>query len=366
MTLEGKHILIISNEPWGDVWYSKHNYAWELSRLNKVIFVNPPKPWRGGRSNVTINKINDRLSVLEYSNCLPIKNILLFKKNNKMISKRIQKSLARIGFTDFIYWSFDPFRLYNPRLLGASYSIFHAVDKYQFKHFGEQFIYSNCDVHLYVSPVIQNEFIKFNKPGLVVPHSLSIDEFEADQSYETGLPEGINAIYAGNIDSRVDSDVIEQLAKQFPQVNYVFIGNIIRNNPSESFKRIFVNKEQKNIVTIGPKPFKELKNYIHKSNLCIAFMNAGINGNRIAHHKILQYLAMGKPVFSSVFSDYQSISSLLHMSDDLNTQIKWMNDFLENGEADNIKEDRKLYAKKHSYTSTLKNINEFINQTKQQ
>ena len=46
MKLEDQPILVVSNEPWGEVWFSKHNYAFELSRKNRVLFVDPPKRWR--------------------------------------------------------------------------------------------------------------------------------------------------------------------------------------------------------------------------------------------------------------------------------------------------------------------------------
>ena len=34
MKLENQTILVTSNEPWGDLWYSKQNYAYELSKKN--------------------------------------------------------------------------------------------------------------------------------------------------------------------------------------------------------------------------------------------------------------------------------------------------------------------------------------------
>lgn len=41
MELKGKRIVTASNEGWGDVWFSKHNYAYELSKHNEVLFVDP-------------------------------------------------------------------------------------------------------------------------------------------------------------------------------------------------------------------------------------------------------------------------------------------------------------------------------------
>src|SRR5688572_25831414 len=38
----GKSVLIISPEPWKHLFVSKHHYAIELSKRNKVYFLNPP------------------------------------------------------------------------------------------------------------------------------------------------------------------------------------------------------------------------------------------------------------------------------------------------------------------------------------
>jgi hypothetical protein len=42
MELSGKNILLISPESWGQNHVSKHHYATELSKNNKIYFLNPP------------------------------------------------------------------------------------------------------------------------------------------------------------------------------------------------------------------------------------------------------------------------------------------------------------------------------------
>src|SRR5689334_19890320 len=45
--LHGRDILVISPQYWGGMWVSKHWIASELSRHNRVLFVEPPT-WVGG------------------------------------------------------------------------------------------------------------------------------------------------------------------------------------------------------------------------------------------------------------------------------------------------------------------------------
>ena len=89
--LEGRTILIVSNEPWGDVWYSKHNWANELSQNNTVYFVNSPVRWtfKGLFQNkISVKNYSESLFILDYKNRLPLTRFnLLYKLNNYIVSK---------------------------------------------------------------------------------------------------------------------------------------------------------------------------------------------------------------------------------------------------------------------------------------
>ena len=74
--IQNNSILLISNEPWGDIWFSKHHYANELSANNDVYFIDPPKGWSLSSlfsNQLEIEVINERLKVVRYSNSLPIR-----------------------------------------------------------------------------------------------------------------------------------------------------------------------------------------------------------------------------------------------------------------------------------------------------
>src|SRR5215216_5648547 len=92
MKLVNQNILIISNEPWGNIWYSKHNYANELSKKNKVFFLNPPMPFKFSNFlnfKIKEEKVSDTLTILQYSNLLPVSFAGLWKLNDKLILKRL-------------------------------------------------------------------------------------------------------------------------------------------------------------------------------------------------------------------------------------------------------------------------------------
>ena len=121
MELRDKNILIISNEAWGSVWFSKHNYAHELSRNNRVIFVDPAGPWRPANllgSAPSITPIGENLSVLRYRNRLPVLNKWFYKLNERLVARSVKRELRRSGNPTDVLITFDPTRFTTPRAAG--------------------------------------------------------------------------------------------------------------------------------------------------------------------------------------------------------------------------------------------------------
>lgn len=363
MNLINQNIIIISNEPWGDTWYSKHNYAYELSKNNKVFFINPTNKWSFKKDmfSVKIENYSDNLSIVNYNNILPLLNFLFFKANNFIVSLILKSFLKKNKTTNILFWSFDPHRLYSPRLLGCEKSIFHAVDKYTFTHWGEKLLYKNAEYFICVSSEIKKIFESYKKNILVLPHAISSEEFNSNAK-PLDIPIEEYGLYVGNIDERLDYKQILEAVEKFPKIKFLFIGNRFYNENNILANQLFKEKKYSNVIYLGPKKFKELKNYIHYSKFCIAFMNDSVNGNRIAHHKIFQYLAFGKPVFSSFFSDYKPIEKYLYMEDGVQKTIDNISNYIENGEDISLKEKRIEIAKEHSFESAIKQIENLIHE----
>jgi len=361
MKLEKKNILIISNEPWGDIWFSKHNYAYELSKKNKVFFINPTSGWTFlnlFRRNVEIRKEQENIYSLNYNNFLPH---YFLKLNNRIVSARIRKKLNATGIHKTFFWSFDPSRLFLPQLLNAEYSLFEAVDKYRFSLKGEKILYSNVNAIIVISEDFRKFHEPFGKPVLTVSHAVSSEEFNIQTPAPVQpLTDQSCALYVGNLDYRLDYKLIRKMAEKFPQIRFVFIGGItITDDPD--FVELFLHKKIPNVIYEGKKHFKELKYHIAASGFCIAPMRR-FEGNTISHHKIFQYLALGKPVFSCEFSEYKKSGHLLYMENDPSRLIEKMDRFISHGEPDDIQQERVALAKQFSFESIFSKIETFISE----
>jgi hypothetical protein len=364
-SLSEKNIVIISNEPWSDIWFSKHNYAYELSKKNKVVFINPTKRWELKnlfKNSVTTEKYSNDLIILNYQNYLPSLNLLLFKLNNFLITRLIRKFFYEKNIHNLIFWSFDPFRLYHPQSLGSKLSIFHSVDKYLFTHFGEKLLYKNVDFIFCVSPSFKDSYKVFCNHVEVIPHGISSEEFiiEPKGARENDLGFSNYGLYVGNIDERLDYSLLDKVLIEFPDIDFVFVGKLGFLPDNKLAKKIFTDKKFSNVHFIGPKHFKKLKFYIENSSFCLALMSHSYPGNKIAHHKILQYLALGKPIFCSEFSDYETIKNIIYMNDNEKELMISLALFLKNGEDTSLKEKRIEYTKGFLFEENIKKVEKII------
>jgi hypothetical protein len=353
MKLRDKTILIVSNEPWGDIWYSKHNWAFELSKDNLVYFINPPKKWKFSHlfnRKPSISNYSENLKILNYYNNLPFTRFkMIFKINERIICKVINKAIN--NKENLIFWSFDPYRFSRPQLFNPIKSIYFRVDEYIVKR--EKTLVNNVDyVIVSSSELLQN--ISANK-YLSLSHGISEDEFKLTEDVE--YKEGY-FLYVGNIDHRLDVNLIERMLVGFPNERFLFIGKKTKID-NDRFQDIFYKNKYPNIILHGVEHFKKLKNYIYKSKVCLVPMDLSVHGNAVHHHKSLQYLAMGKPVISPIFKDEINNEEFILGYKNFDEAIEKMKNiklYLSKEKGTN----RIAFAKQFLYSNLIKKIEEFI------
>lgn len=359
MNLSGKNILIVSNEAWGDVWFSKHNYAHELSRNNRVVFVDPPGPWKPRNllgCSPSLSPVSGTLSILRYRNRLPVLNKWFYQLNERLVAHRIRSFLRTNGLAPETLITFDPTRFTTPKRLRPELSLFLCVDKYNFAFHGERDLCRNVDAIITISTHLSVRYEHFHKPLLTIGHSISSDEFSATPP--TNVPEGYG-LYVGTIDSRVDHAHVVAMLERFPDVPFLFVGRLALKDDDPA-RSIYLPGRFPNMHFIGVKPFKELKSYIAGSRFCLAPMDLRFPGNDISHHKTFQYLALGKPVFSTVFSEYVPIGHLMYMENDPGRSLDGLQRFLAHGEPPAIAEERIAYARTMTYERSFERIEGFL------
>lgn len=371
MKLENQIILVTSNEPWGDLWYSKQNYAYELSKKNKVYFINPPTKWSPKNlfSNpITEGSYNDNLHYINYENFIPIRSDFLNQLNNKLVSKHLKKYFEKKGIKETILWAFDPLRLYNHQLLGCKLGIYHCVDFYYFNYLGEFELCKNSDLLFATSQRFLDDYGDYNAPQYVVPHGISSEEFELEQEKLDNLDIDIRdyGVYVGVIDHRMDFELLEKALKKLADTAFLFVGpvRLYSRTPAPAqlaaAKRIFEDKIYDNVHAIGARHFKTLKYYIKKAKFCISFMDIEYHANMVHHHKTLVYLTQGKPVFGPVFSEYKDLGNIMYMNDNGDALLEMIDNFLRKGESENLENLRIEHARQYTFENVLADASKLV------
>lgn len=294
----GKNILLISPERWDHLFVSKHHYAIELARHNHVFFLNPPSTElslaKSGYKNLMVVSYTHFIFGLRF---LPtVLQLYFMRKKYNAIEK-----IASIQFD--CVWSFDNSVFFDFSFLPKKIlKISHLVDYSQ--NFQLSKAASSADICFGVSQNIVDRLLMFNKNSFLIPHGISVNNFEEK---EVQLPGSnlIKAIYAGNLDSKyIDRHLLSSIIDNHTQVDFIFLGS----GGSDWIR-------QENTFFLGFIKHDHLMSYLKKADILLLVYDVEKHPDQLTNaHKILEYLASGNVIVSSFIKDYVNRPDLLEMA----------------------------------------------------
>jgi glycosyltransferase involved in cell wall biosynthesis len=352
--LYGKNILIISPESWSHIPVSKHHYARVLaSQGNKVYFLNPPTK----KNSIREEKNYPGISEVDYVTYNGINKLPLFLRNlaNRIVINKIKK-LCNCTFD--VIWSFDPFRFQNLSLFGAKARIYHAVDI----HIAplEDELAKSSDIILAVSQMILDRFKGYPQPKLKINHGLGAHFFD--------LPDHINSTellqvgYVGNLDNWcIDQTTLLSIVDRHTSVQFNFIGPYKDKSPLAG-----TLSQKNNCRLLGKVPSEKLPSLLSQCDIflmCYKGDEADVNSN---HHKILEYLATGKPTVINFTDEYKDRKDVVVMAEK-NSELPGLFDEvvrnLKTYSSPELSEKRKAFARVNSYLNHVNTIDEMLIKT---
>lgn len=379
-SLVGRDVVVVSPQFWGDYWVSKHWIAYELSRMTRTVFIEPPL-WVGGlikapwsqreqfsRLLRPVRDVNPNLHVLS-PRLLPSP----LSRDENSPNRHTMHALRRLGINEPIVLNFGT----NHDLLskmGGAVNVYYCVDP-DFPASGhendEALTCESSDLIYAVSDTYRQHLQSLctDQPLHVIPHGYAFDHARriAEDPASTCPPElaalpGPKLGFVGSIhDAYIDIDRVEMLANARPDASIVLIGPY-RNNPlgpdlsSNALRRL---RKLSNVHLLGPRHFLEVPRYIKYFDACLILVNIKDYSSAAAtqkrtHFKWLAYLAMGKPVIAPNVSEAASIASLVYLATDEKSYL----DSVEKA----LKEDRSAaiprieYASQFAFSRTLDSI----------
>ena len=224
------------------------------------------------------------------------------------LGRLLDDLLAMYGAKRPLLWFYTPTMYGFARHIDASAIVYDCMDEFANFKFAphrmkemEAALMARADVvftggySLYEAKCQQHDNIHPFPSGVDVDHFHTARKFGSEPDDQRSIP-GPKLGYYGVIDERLDLDLIASVAKQRPDMSFVFIGPIAKIAPEDL-------PQAKNIYYLGQKQYGELPSYV--SGWDVALMPFALNGSTqfISPTKTPEYLAAGRPVVSTPIKD---------------------------------------------------------------
>jgi len=315
-------LTILSFDSWGPIRSRKHHLATELAKSNyfsEVIYVAPPSMEKVNVSNAVRNlqvytpfietmrsnspleiyplsEVNKILIISEISDLVQDEPTVLwmqspgYAKIGEALQDCLEVSLTLGDFTDDYAKLIPELREHfseGQELIGLLSDIIYAVSETYCNNLKRKFPDKKV---VYLPNAVDEEFLY----------------------KESNIPEELKDLdgpivgYVGRIVKRLDVQLVEDLLRNFPDVNFVFVGT--------AHEDISWSKKYDNFFMLGPKDHSTLPDYIDNFDICI--LPHRVNEVTALNDpvKLYDYLSRGKKVISTNVEGVRRFSDVVNIA----------------------------------------------------
>ncbi len=317
--------------------------AQELAKTNPVIYVNHPYSLKDILSGIktgdkvlkqrlwslltfqnryeTVNTIPNNFIAVQPPATLPINWLpdgvtyrFLQGINNAIVANSIQKALKKQQTTEFVYINcFDPFFLgCLPKRMNAKMSIYHCIDDisqnaYTARH-GERLeneAIAQSDLTFVTSTNLYTLKKPFTQKIVTYFNAADVNNFKKVLTEKYPVPEELKGRtgkvigFVGNLDElRIDFPLLKKIALEHSDKTLLLVGPLNSTEPAA----IGLDKLP-NVVWAGSRRLQELPPLLQYMDVVLIPFLKNTLTKSIYPLKINEYLAAGKPVIATSFSD---------------------------------------------------------------
>jgi glycosyltransferase involved in cell wall biosynthesis len=388
--IKGKDIVIVGIQAWDiEIGSNCKNIALEMSRYNRVLYVNSPLDRISKFKERKTEKIKKRLRIksgkeddlvkidenlwtlypkktIESINWIKSKKLFdtLNRMNTRKFSNDIKDAMSRLGFNDVILFNDSSMFLgqYLKEFLNPTMYIYYMRDyltknPYWKKHGVrlEPKLIKNADLVVNNSTLYAEYGAQFNKHSYMVGQGCDtslFNDLERNIVASKDLEELSKPIigYVGFLSSRrLSIEIIEHMAITKPAWSIVLVGPEDDNFKASNLHNLM------NVHFLGSRDSSELPNYIKGFDIAInpQLINDATIGNY--PRKIDEYLAMGKPTLASATKAMDYFKDYTYLGVTKEDYVALAEKALKENTED-LEMKRRAYGTSHSWENNVKEI----------
>lgn len=333
--LRNQEIIYIANDWVRDNKTSAHHVAEILARTNRVLYVEGAGMRSPRASARDVGKILRKLKVvfarprrlgenmhLYSPTLLPFHHLGIVRwLNGRLLGWTLNWAARYVGFTDPIVWVFMPHFAPALKAIHKRGVVYYCVDDYASQPLVdpdvirsmEREILEQASVVFAVSAELVENKIAVNPNTYISRHGVDTEYFARAARADTPVPADIAELsgpvagYFGLIEEWIDIDLVEHLAREMPDVNFVYIGRVVYDT-----SRL---ERYDNIKFLGPRRYDELAGYLSAFDACMLLYRPGGFATNANPKKLREYLAGGKPVVSVRLREVEKYDSVVRIAD---------------------------------------------------
>jgi glycosyltransferase involved in cell wall biosynthesis len=345
--------IFITQTRWDGVPSTSYAIALEIAKTQRVFFIDKPYTWKdmlSWRKNAGIRSrsktyflgkeryrsvtgLPEKFQAVVSYLILPVNWLspgplyrFFLNRNRKRMESLLSKLVEDRGIKRYVLFnSFNP--LYPPDLkikLKPLVSIYQSVDNmaaahYLSKHgpYLELEVTPKADMLLATSKDIIERFKKHGFKFDYLPNAANVEIFSNAYFSQSDRPAELRNInkpvigYLGGIDSRTDYDLIVKLSRSNPDKMIVMIGPKVKVDDDRGIAQL------PNVMLISFKKMHELPSYVKYFDCAIIPFVYNEFTRSVYPLKVNEYLAAGRPVVTTRFSeDISAFETIAYVCDD--------------------------------------------------
>lgn len=279
--------------------------------------------------------------------------------NHQLLFYSIKHAIKKLQLEDYIYINSHNFYFPNiSKMIKAKLNVYHCVDgmkrAYTLRHapYLEKKLLNNSDLVITTSKQLRKDKLKYNSNTHFIANAADIQHSIKARLKAIKIPDVLknnhstNLGYIGNIERRIDFELLYNVMKRNPSWKLFMIGPIMKEYIPDYFETL------DNIYFVGPVPYQQLPNYLKGLDITLIPYKVDNISNTIFPLKLYEYLGAGKPVITTNFnpdilSELSNELSIIKSISEFETAVK---KYMRHNNADDINR-RIAIAKKNTWVN---------------